>query len=826
MNQKLLLSACGLAFTLCMTAAPLTPTAALQRATGSTPHRIASAREATLAYTASTPDGVPAVYVFNKGNGGAIFVSASDIAIPVLGYTDSGEFDANNIPDALKAWLDGYSREIAYAEAKGVTANETLRNIEYPKDWEYIAPKLNTEWGQGWPYNLQAPNKCPTGCVATAMAQIVNYWKFPKRGHGYVEYTNAPSDEVLSMNFELQDFDWDNILDVYMPNSPTVTLNAVAYLMKACGYASKMGYQSGASGAITENACAGLIEHLGYSEDVRIFNRFEYPTSEWIEIVYNQLKNVGPVYYCGDSPSFGHAFVCDGYNGEGYFHFNWGWEGLSNGFFSLNALVPARQGTGGSVFDGFNFAQAIIGNIKPMDGTPSYSSEAMLTFLGNTMAKGKNNYMSFSFTPAYPANFVNNSDLVLNPVFGYKMVNLSTGRENYYGIDQLYINSNKYDNFPTVRPGAFFNHDVSMEMELDTQLPDGNYKAQIVWKQQGTDEWKDMLHQYSCHDYALVTKEGDKFTVESMPLYRFVVESAEVLTPLYMYNPCDIRFVVYNPTDIELTQGITPILYKSTSPLFVGDSQLVTVYPGERKTITMSFSFKMTELGSAPSPSTPTSFTLGAYDYNSVRYSADPNYSKKGLGDAYYGDLGKVSMYNSKPGGYLRLDDISIEGAGENDSSPDAEIFNVSDFSNIRVMANVSAVDGNVESPFSVTVYEYNDEEQKNGQIVAQQASADKISINSGKQAVASVALNIDDYDEETIYNAVAYYELNEVKVSLGNILFRYKEDDVVSFVNTIETESVAPRYFNLQGVEISNPQPGTLYIKVEGNKTSKVIEK
>ena len=819
MRTRQLLTGCSLILALGMSAATLSPDEAMQRAmTQSGGRHIPKAGMTKLAYTASTESGAPAVYVFNNENGGSIFLSASDRAIPMLGYTDGGNFDENNIPAPLQAWLAEYAAQIEYAEVNSLPKVPAQSGIVYPLDWEYIAPLVQTQWDQTNPFNLMTHNQWPTGCVATAMAQIVNYWKYPTVGHGTVSYVNTADNQMISLDFSLQDFQWDLMLDKYSPSSPQASKDAVAYLMKACGVSARMQYQSNTAGAMPEDACRGLIENFGYSEEVRIFPRFEYSGSQWAELVYNQLSTVGPVLYSADATSVGHAFVCDGYDGNGYFHFNWGWSGMSDGFYSLNALNPSSQGTGGSSFGGFNFSQGIIGNIKPAEGTPTFVPEANLTFLGNMSAVSKRNYMTFSFTPAYPANFVNNSCVTITPVFGYKMVNMDTQDVNYYDLDQLYINNAKAE-FPTLQPSAFMSRNLSMDVELDLDLPDGEYKAQLVWKDKGTDTWKDLVSSYANYDYVMVTKDGSTFSVENMPFNRFTIESAEVITPLYIYNPCQIRFVVTNPTDFELTQSIIPILYKSTSPQFEGDTQLVTVGPHETITVTLAYTFKLLETGENPTPSTPVNLTLGAYDYNLVRYSSSgQTYSKTGLGVAYYGDFGKVSIAYSKLGGYLELDDFAIADAEIAENYMDAVVYNVSDFSNIVFNADITAVDGNVQSPFTVIVYD------ENGKVVAEKTSEELISVKSGDSSIASVALNIENYDEEAVYYATAYYVINDARVSLGTVYFKYVESDVETGVKVLGTEDAPARYFNLQGVEISNPAPGSIYIKLSGGKATKNI--
>lgn len=252
MNKSLLLLFSAIITAGYCQAEQLTPEQALARvrtAAGPQSRAVDMTRMSNLVYTAKTDDNAD-LYIFNASAGdGYMIVSADDCAAPLLGYTDKGDFDPRNMPDNLKAWIEGYQRQIAWASARGIRyeAGSSSSRAE-------VAPLVKTKWDQGAPYN----NKCPlvgstrtyTGCVATAMAQVMKYHEWPTRGtgsHSYTWTTESGEKKTLSASFNTT-YDWANMLDEYTSTSTTAQNDAVAKLMYHCGVSVDMGYGTGASG--------------------------------------------------------------------------------------------------------------------------------------------------------------------------------------------------------------------------------------------------------------------------------------------------------------------------------------------------------------------------------------------------------------------------------------------------------------------------------------------------------------------------------------------------------------------------------------------------
>ena len=243
---------------------------------------------------------------------------------------------------------------------------------------------VHAHWDQGAPYNNKTPilngSHTATGCVATAIAQIMRYWQYPDVGKGSRSYTWETGNKTLSMNFSQVRFDWANMPFIHTDTWTSAQDDAVATLMQAVGYAMDMDYNlasAGGSGAVTAYATERLINYFGYAPSSTHYDRDNFGLYDWEDLVYGSLVAGCPVLYHGTGSAGGHAFVVDGYQSDGYFHLNWGWGGSSNGYFLLTALDPANLGIGGGA-GGFNTNQGAAINLRPdfTGSKPEYSISA------------------------------------------------------------------------------------------------------------------------------------------------------------------------------------------------------------------------------------------------------------------------------------------------------------------------------------------------------------------------------------------------------------------------------------------------------------------
>lgn len=338
----------ALAAVLCFFAAQarqLSVDEAVSAAMADSPARVRAQGNYSLAFKVEK-SGLNTVYVVNTPSGGYMVLAADDVSVPVLGVSDR-PFDPDNIPAAMRGWLNEYSSQIVRAVETG------SRVVSAPADPSLadVAPITKTKWNQDEPYNDMCPRidgqQTYSGCVATAIAQVMKIYEYPQRGRGTKSYQWNGS--TLSLDFSDVTFDWTNMCDVYDGTQTPAQNNAVATLMYAAGIASEMDYGTGGSGAMDTHTAVGLVENFGYDRGLALLYRNYFPLPQWCRMIHSELAQGYAVYYGGSNDSDGHAFVLDGYRrSDGFFHVNWGWGGMSDGYFAITSLDPESQGIGGS----------------------------------------------------------------------------------------------------------------------------------------------------------------------------------------------------------------------------------------------------------------------------------------------------------------------------------------------------------------------------------------------------------------------------------------------------------------------------------------------
>lgn len=304
-------------------------------------------------------------YVFARNGSGYVVVSGDDNLPEVLGYSYESQFDAGNIPLQMRTWLNQYALWVQAARKHGVMFYSTILETEKTP----IAPLLGgLLWEQTGVFNTLTPmfgeDHAPVGCVATALTQIMRYHAWPRKGRGAIKYKLGK--QSLYQKFDTP-YDWENMPNVVTEESTPAQKKAVSILSRDVGYACQMQYEKESSAATSENAMIAMRKYMRYANTIRLRNQDYYDYDEWIKICLDELKGKRPVYYSGGAVGVGHAFVCDGYDGSGRFHFNWGWGGLSNGYFVLTHLEPAVQSTGGGGEGGYVLSNQMITGLQPQD---------------------------------------------------------------------------------------------------------------------------------------------------------------------------------------------------------------------------------------------------------------------------------------------------------------------------------------------------------------------------------------------------------------------------------------------------------------------------
>lgn len=319
-------------------------------------------------------------YVFNvEDEGGFVLVSGDDRTIPILGYADSGTFDEEDIPENMQGWLEEYERQIAFLQENDIDAGSSVLARVPSSVQTAVSPLLSSTWGQGAPYNYSCPVygdwRCVTGCAATAMAQVMYYYRYPSATTAVIPGYTTNNDLAIEVPaIDISAIDWDNMLPGYNNvESTDIQKKAIADLMAMCGSAVKMMYAPNASGAYSYSVPEALVKYFGYNKGLRHLYRSAFHKEEWEGMLYDEINGGHPVLYYGQSTGGGHAFVIDGYDENGYFHVNWGWYGRNDGYFLLSILNPYdTSGIGSSSSaDGYSLNQYMIVDVRPdAGGTP------------------------------------------------------------------------------------------------------------------------------------------------------------------------------------------------------------------------------------------------------------------------------------------------------------------------------------------------------------------------------------------------------------------------------------------------------------------------
>ena len=321
--------------------------------------------------TATTASPSDAYYVFNNDAGGFVIIAGDDAVAPVLGYTSTGSFDAENLPDGLKDLLKSYERQIA-ALGDNYVANQTATRAAFTGE------KLlkTAEWDQNVPFNKYTPSNYVTGCVATAGAIVMKHHRYPAKGTGSHSYTW--NGKTLTANFE-HTYDWTSMPAKY-DGTNDAAFDGVARLMADLGVAVEMQYNKDGSGAYIGNLVTALQKHFGYSKLSHLMAIEDVGAEAWNRRLREEIDANRPVLYAASDPARGgHAFVIDGYKDES-FSVNWGWGGYCDGFYQIGALNP--ESAGKPTGDKYNVGQSAVFGMEPSDGTEKVSGMGFLTNVG------------------------------------------------------------------------------------------------------------------------------------------------------------------------------------------------------------------------------------------------------------------------------------------------------------------------------------------------------------------------------------------------------------------------------------------------------------
>lgn len=428
--------------------------------------------------------------VIGADEAGFVVISNDDHTDAVLGYSAQA-FRASGNPE-FQWWLNSITKVLAAERASGYPS---ARRIVKPDNQQTVDSLIVSRWGQDAPYFNLCPNHngnhYPTGCQATAMAQIMYYWKSPARGTGSGQYSF--DGKLYKADFGSTVYEWSKMLDDYSKAYSEEQGNAVATLMWQCGVAVHMQYTPSGSGAYSVEACKALNNYFGY-KDARLYNRDFYSESSWMKMVYEEISARRPILYTGvDASQGGHAFVLDGYNADGLVHINWGWNGKENGYFDISKLNPSPYS--------FSLQQTMITGITTKDLGHEYISQ-----IGSP-----NLQMSSTSTRiTLSGTFLNEGTQTFEGIIGMAVVNLSTG-------DSTVVKAQRYKLIPYL-DGKTYSEKGSFQSPW-LRTPGVTYRVFLASKADNETTWQLLRNNNVenggvCASYLLTVDQDNKITVK------------------------------------------------------------------------------------------------------------------------------------------------------------------------------------------------------------------------------------------------------------------------------------------------------------------------
>lgn len=528
--------------------------------------KLASTSEEILDKGTDKGEVSPAFYIYNYRS--SFVIVSGDRSMPeILGYSDSGAFETENIPDNMKAWLEMYAEKAGNGQS-GDNCSK-LKNESSSVAAEQVEPLLGEiMFDQISPYNLLCPaemgERTLAGCVAVTIAEIMSYYRFPERGIGNKSYITEKHGYSVGYDFEANPFDWANIANTYvMGNSYSQEeVDAIKNLVYAAGIAVNMDYDKSFSAANMIDAMNGLVKHLGYNRNLRAVNRCNYVSGEWTDMMKQELKNGAPLFYSGLSKSAGHAFVIDGYDSNGLFHVNWGWNGVNNGYFEVFSLSPESTGSGGgSDTSGYKYNQGMILGFSPDNGgarSDSYFEYSSLSFSDLEPAKGES--LEITAEQIYNWSYDFYGQIGLFAENGAESVKIGS-----YDMNETWYCGN---GMPL----------LEISSHIPESIGDGTYQIVVKSMYGGASKWCEAKGNLGTSEYVL-TVEGDNCRIMRDGARAVNLDCTFTLThDLYYARLADADIQVTNNSNAEYYGNIGLAVYDLNN----GEYSLVSYLKGEQ----------------------------------------------------------------------------------------------------------------------------------------------------------------------------------------------------------------------------------------------------
>ena len=531
----------------------------------------------------------PAYYVFNKvGGNGFVIVSGDDITRPILAYSCTNDFHAENMPDNLRSWMVYYHEQINWAREGNFVSDEEVSLV-----WEKLRNEIdlvdNSEeilietalWDQTAPYNSLCPTingtQAPTGCVATALAIVMKHNRWPDQGNGMTfQYTTKQYKQTLSATYNIA-YDWDKMLNEYEKgNYSTNQAEAVAQLMYHCGIFSEMDYTPWSSGALTLTAMSGMVRYMKYDKSMTLQSREWYTETEWDDLLKKELDAGRLVIYGGsNNKEEGHQFVLDGYKSD-YYHVNWGWGGMANGYYSLSALNPDSQGVGGNTGGGFTMGQDAVIGVKKSEEGSGYCDN--LAFISGFTESGE----KFSGLTTTETNFIPRVRFTVKAGFymNYSIRNFSgvialTLVDKYGSIKEFITREIPVSGLRTgYGSGNVFSCSI-------TNVPEEGDRIWMMYKSQDGNEWKRVRGNRDTIT-EIIVKELSSSAVENIDIsdVNLIAVTNDITKTIYIKSTMPIlEFSLVDMTGqiIKKIEGLETVDYTLSYPDCIDGTYIIRV---------------------------------------------------------------------------------------------------------------------------------------------------------------------------------------------------------------------------------------------------------
>ncbi|MDE6782484.1 MAG: C10 family peptidase [Paramuribaculum sp.] len=715
------------------------------------------------------------VYAFNRAEGGYVVVAADDEApVAVLGWSDKGSLPAEeDMPENMKWLFENYSANVA--ASKGDYEYVNVRRLIAAASRSAIAPMLTTTWGQLAPYNAKTPvldgQATAAGCVSIAVAQVMNYFRYPMTGAGSKTYTTKGV--RCEMDFSSVNFAWDKMAKKSFLNSTDAEANdAISTLVYAIGVSAQTTYGVSASTASMNKAAKAMITNFGYDQNLRLLSREYYSYESWMDIIYSELQAGRPVLYTGTNSTIGHAFIADGYTSTTdteYLHINWGWNGTSDGYFAVMAMNPSNQGVGGST-SGYNASQTIVVGIQPAQ-EDTYAQPVPTFTNGFSIALNGSNVKVSDPHGIILCNYNKAA-----ATFGVRLTN-ADGRE-------IYVAENRVRNL--------INGSAVMYYEMDSTLfpTEGTWTVSpAVCDAQGN--WiTDGLVKMSKSRTSTLIASADGLTFINGTATEATATEVELLSPVFSGQTFGLGATLTTEDD-EYFQSVSPALYKDGVRVATAPSVNVQLYAGESKYFEWVGKFNATF--------TPGQYTIALIEADGSMISTPIDVTVEAM------PAGSAEIYMAVDLGN------GINGFAQSNQNRPEEVS----FEPLTVTVYIECVSGYYAENIAGVIF------QGSQQVV--KLPEQFVGIKAGETAAVTF-----EYEGSDLQNGVTY-TLKALESSTRKYIgqpsyFRSSlaDNDEITVDAAAAAEYV--QFFNLNGVEVSAPTQAGIYVAIAADGTAHKI--